>query len=160
MHVEAKLQALGLVLPAAPRIPPGITISFAWTRPRGNRIYVAGHAAQNADGSPAGPFGKVPTEVSLEAAQRAARDTALAILAGLKRELDDLDRVTAWLMVHGMVNAEPGYAETTNAGNGFSDLILELYGPEVGQHARTAVGVAALPLNNIVVIAAEVEVAS
>jgi hypothetical protein len=58
-----------------------------------------------------------------------------------------------------MVHAEPGYAQTTNVINGFSDLILELYGPEVGQHARTAVDVAALPLNNAVVIAAEVEVA-
>ena len=160
MHIEAKLNDLGLVLPAPLAVPPEIAISFAWTRRRGDRVYVAGHAAQHADGSPAVPFGKVPTEVSLEAAQQAARGTALAILASLKRELGDLDRVTAWLMVHGMVNAEPGYTETTNAINGFSDLILDLYGPEVGAHARTAVGVAALPLNNAIVIAAKVEVAS
>ena len=60
-------------------------------------------------------------------------------------------------MVYGMVNAEPGYAQITNAINGFSNLILELYGPAVGQHARIAVGMAALPLNNAVTIAAEVE---
>lgn len=160
MRIEAKLKELGLVLPASLTAPPGITIPFAWTRRRGDRVYVSGHGALNADGSPAGPFGKVPTQVSLEAAQQAARGTALAILASLKRELGDLDRVTAWLVVHGMVNAEPGYGETTNAINGFSDLILELYGPEVGQHARTAVGLAALPLNYAVVIAAEVEIAS
>ena len=157
MQIEERLQSLGLVLPAAPQIPPEIKISFAWTRRRGNRVYIAGHAAANPDGSPAGPFGKVPTEVSLEAAQAAARSTALAILGSLKRELADLDRVTAWLMVYGMVNAEPGYAQITNAINGFSDLILELYGPAVGQHARIAVGMAALPLNNAVTIAAEVE---
>ena len=159
MQVEAKLQTLGLVLPAAPKVPPGIKISFAWTRIHGNRNYVSGHSAQAPDGSFIGPLGKVPTEVSLEAAQAAARSTALSMLASLKRELGDLDRVTAWLMVYGMVNAEPGYGQTTNAINGFSDLILELYGPEVGQHAHVAVGMATLPLNNAVTIAAEVEFA-
>lgn len=79
------------------------------------------------------------------------------MLGSLQRELGDLDRVTAWLMVYGMVNAEPGYAQTTNAINGFSELILELYGPQIGQHARVAVGIVALPLNNAVTIAAEVE---
>jgi enamine deaminase RidA (YjgF/YER057c/UK114 family) len=160
MQIEAKLQALGLVLPAAPKAPAGIKISFAWTRRHGNRIYVSGHSAQAPDGSFTGPFGKVPTEVTLEAAQAAARSTALSILASLKRELEDLDRVAAWLMVYGMVNAEPGYAQTTNAINGFSDLIVELYGPQIGQHARIAVGMATLPLNNAVTIAAEVECAS
>ena len=160
MQVEAKLATLGLVLPAAPKAPPGIKISFAWVRKHGSRIYLSGHSAQAPDGSFVGPFGKVPTEVSLEAAQQAARATALSMLASLQRELGDLDRVTAWLMVYGMVNAEPGYAQTTNAINGFSDLILDLYGPEVGQHARMAVGMATLPLNNAVTIAAEVEFAS
>lgn len=160
MQIEAKLQALGLVLPAAPKALPGIKLSFAWTRTRGNRIYVSGHSAQAPDGSFIGPFGKVPTEVSLEAAQAAARSTALSMIASLQRELGDLDRVTAWLMVYGMVNAEAGYAQTTNAINGFSDLILELYGSEVGQHARMAVGMATLPLNNAVTIAAEVEFAT
>ena len=159
MHIEEKLHSLGLVLPAAPKTPPGFKFSFAWTRRRGNRIYLAGHSAQAPDGSFVGPFGKVPTEVSLEAAQEAARNTALSMLASLKRELGDLDRVTAWLMVYGMVNAEPGYPQTTNAINGFSDLVIDLYGVEVGQHARIAVGMATLPLNNAVTIAAEVEVA-
>ena len=159
MNIEAKLQALGLVLPPAPKAPPGITLSFAWTRIRGNRVYVAGHAAQAPDGTFVGPFGKVPSEVSLEAAQAAARGTALSMLASLKRAIGDLDRITAWLMVYGMVNADPGYGQTTNAINGFSDLIVELYGPEVGEHARIAVGMATLPLNNAVTIAAEVEIA-
>jgi len=159
MQIEAKLQALGLVLPQAPKLPPGLKLSFAWARMRGNRLYLAGHGPLAPDGSPLGPFGKVPTEVSLEAAQEAARSTVLSMLASLKREIGDLDRVTAWLMVSGMVNTEPGYGQTTNVINGFSDLILELYGPDIGQHARMAVGVAALPLNNAVIIAAEVEFA-
>ena len=79
MQIEAKLQTLGLVLPPAPIVPPTIKISFAWTRRCGNRVYVPGHAPLHPDGSPAGPFGKVPTEVSIEAAQQAARNTALAI---------------------------------------------------------------------------------
>src|SRR5260370_19726180 len=159
MQIEAKSEALGLVLQKAAKLPPGISISFAWARMHGIRLYVAGHGPLAPDGAHLGPFGKVPTKVSLEAAQEAARATALSMLASLKRKLGDLDRVTAWLMVSGMVNAEPGYGQTTNAINGFSDLILELYGPDIGQHARTAVGVAALPLNNAVIIAAEVEVA-
>lgn len=80
------------------------------------------------------------------------------MLGSLKQALGDLDRVTAWLMVHGMINAEPGYGQTTGVINGFSDLIVELYGEDVGRHARTAIGVAALPLNLCVVIAAEVEI--
>jgi hypothetical protein len=72
----------------------------------------------------------------------------------------DLDRVTAWLMVYAMVNADPGYPETTNVANGFSDLILELYGEEAGSHARMAVGMAALPLNYCFLAGAEVEIAA
>jgi hypothetical protein len=63
-------------------------------------------------------------------------------------------------MVYGMVNADPGYPQTTNVINGFSDLILELYGQEAGEHARMAVGMAALPLNVCVTIAAELQIQS
>lgn len=159
MNIEAKLQTLGLVLPAAPKTPPELKFSFAWLRRRRNHLYISGHSPQAPDGSFVGPFGKVPTDIALETTQQAARATALSILASIKREIGDLDRVTAWLMVYGMVNAEPGYTYTTNAINGFSDLILELFGLEIGQHARIAVGMAALPLNNAITIAAEVEFA-
>ena len=159
MHIEARLEARGLVLPEAPQVPPGLRISFAWARIRGTHVYLAGHSPQAPDGSFPGPFGKVPSEVSLEAAQTAARATAVSMLATLKRVLGDLDRVTAWLMVYGMVNADPGYPQTTTAINAFSDLVLDLYGPDVGQHARVAVGMATLPLNNAVTVAAEVELA-
>jgi enamine deaminase RidA (YjgF/YER057c/UK114 family) len=158
VRIEQRLEELGLVLPEAAKVPPGIRVSFSWVRVRGDRAFVSGHGALAPDGSPAGPFGKVPNEVSLEEAQESARNTALSMLGSLKRTLGDLDRVTAWLTVNGMVNTEPGYGQTTNVINGFSDLIVGLYGDDAGQHARTAIGVTALPLNLCVVIAAEVEI--
>jgi hypothetical protein len=92
----------------------------------------------------------------VEEGRRAVRLSALTILSSLKRELGDLDRVTAWLMVYGLVNAEPDFTITTNVINGFSDLTLEVYGPEAGEHARMAPGLATLPLGVPVTIAAEV----
>jgi enamine deaminase RidA (YjgF/YER057c/UK114 family) len=160
MQIEARLNEMGLVLPEPVKLPLGITTSFEWVRVRGNRAFMAGHAALNQDGTPAGPFGKVEQQVSLEEAYQSARQTALAVLASLKRTLGDLDRVTAWLMVNGFVNALPGTIQITNVINGFSDLILELYGQEAGQHARFAVGVAALPVNACVTAAAEVEISA
>jgi enamine deaminase RidA (YjgF/YER057c/UK114 family) len=103
-------------------------------------------------------LGKVGTEVSLEEAYQAARLVALAMLGSLKRELGDLDRVTAWLRVHGMVNSAPGFTRQPAVINGFSDLIIELYGHEAGQHARSAVGMAELPFGIPVEIEAEVEI--
>ena len=160
MKVEAKLEELGLVLPGPTKTPPGLVLPFSWVRVRGDRAYVSGHGTLNPDGSLARPLGKVGAEVSPGQGYEAARLTALAILASLKRELGDLDRVTAWLMVYGLVNAEPDFTLTTNVINGFSDLILELYGPEVGMHARMAPGLATLPLGVPVTIAAEVAIRS
>ena len=154
--VEARLRALGLELPAPLRLPPGMTLPFPWVRVHGQRAYVSGHAAQNLDGSLAEPRGKVGLEVSLEQAQHAARLTALAILGSLRRELGDLDRVTAWLRVFGMVNSAPGFQQQPLVINGFTELIVELYGPERGRHARSAVGMAELPLGIAVEIEAEV----
>jgi enamine deaminase RidA (YjgF/YER057c/UK114 family) len=111
----------------------------------------------NVDGTLAEPLGKVGAAVSLEQAYAAAQSTALGMLASLRRELGDLDRVTAWLRVFGMVNAAPGFTQTPAVINGFSDLILDLYGPEAGSHARSAIGVAELPLGIPVEIEAEVE---
>lgn len=158
MHIETQLTALGLVLPAPVKTPEGVRLPFASVRIRGNRAYIAGHGPQNPDGSLAQPLGKVGAEVSLEEGYHAARLTALSILASLKRELGDLDRVTAWLRVFGMVNSAPGFTQQPAVINGFSDLILELYGAEVGQHARSAVGMAELPFRLPVEIEAEVEI--
>lgn len=131
---------------------------FEWVRVFGNRAYVAGHGPQLADGSFAGPFGKVGAEVSPDQAYAAARLATLSILGNLKRALGDLDRIAAWLMVSGHVAVAPGFNRTTNVINGCSDLLLEIFGSENGAHARTAIGVAELPLGSPVVIAAEVAV--
>jgi enamine deaminase RidA (YjgF/YER057c/UK114 family) len=158
MQIEAKLAGLGLVLPEPLKAPPGMRLPFANVRVRGNRAYIAGHGPQNPDGSLAQPLGKVGSDLTLEEGYQAARLVAVTILGSLKRTLGDLDRVTAWLRVFGMVNAAPGFTQMPSVINGFSDLILELYGPEVGQHARSAVGMAELPAGIPVEIEAEVEI--
>jgi len=157
MHIEAKLEALGLVLPEPMRVPSGLRMPFSWVRVRGNRAYISGHIALNPDGSVAEPLGKVGAEVSAEEGYESARLVALAHLASLKRALEDLDRVTAWLRVFAMVNVAPGFDRTPLVTNGYSDLILELYGPEVGTHARSSIGMR-IPLNAPVNCEAEVEI--
>jgi enamine deaminase RidA (YjgF/YER057c/UK114 family) len=158
MRVEAKLEELGLALPQPTKTPPGLVLPFSWVRVRGDRAYASGHVPLNPDGSFAEPFGKVGAEVSPEQGYEAARLVALAMLGNLKRALGDLDRVVAWLRVFGMVNSAPGFDRQPNVINGFSDLILELYGPEAGDHARSAVGMAGLPLGMPVEVEAEVEI--
>jgi enamine deaminase RidA (YjgF/YER057c/UK114 family) len=158
MSVEAKLEEMGLVLPNPTKTPPGLVLPFSWVRVRGERAYVSGHAPLDPDGSFAGPVGKVGAEVSEQEAYAAARLTALAILASVKRALGNLNRVGAWLRVFGMVNSAPGFDRQPNVINGFSNLILELYGSEVGDHARSAVGMAELPLGMPVEIEAEIEI--
>ena len=157
--VEDKFKALNLSLPEPFKSSPDMKIPPSWIRVRGSRAFISGHGPQNPDGAIAGPLGKVGSDdVTLEQAYQAARLATLSILGTLKRELGDLDRVTAWLMVSGFVNVAPGFTQTTAVINGCSELILELYGPEVGQHARTAMGVATTPFGLPVVIAAEVEI--
>lgn len=158
MRIEAKLEALGLALPQAMKAPAEMRLPFAPVRVRGNRAYLSGHGPQHADGTLAEPLGKVGGDLTLEQGYAAARLTALTILGALQRELGDLDRVVAWLRVFGMVNAAPGFTQTPQVINGFSDLILELYGPEVGAHARSAIGVAELPAGIPVEVEAEVEI--
>jgi len=157
--VEAKLLELSLVLPKPMKSPPGMRLPFAWVRVRGNRAYISGHGPLNPDGSLASPLGKVGRDVAPEQAYESARLVALAVLSSLRRELGDLDRVVAWLRVFGMVNSAPGFNQQPSVINGFSDLIMELYGPEAGTHARSAVGTAELPLGIPVEIEAEVEIA-
>ncbi len=158
-EIEARLTAMGLSLHAPLQAPPGMRLPFAFVRVRGDRAYISGHGPTHPDGVLAGPFGRVGAEVTVEQGYEAARLTALTILSSLKRELGSLDRVTAWLRVFGMVNSAPGFSQQPAVINGFSDLILELYGQERGQHARSAVGMAGLPLNLPVEIEAEVEIA-
>ena len=88
----------------------------------------------------------------------AARLTALSILGSLKRALGDLDRVTSWVRVFGMVNSAPGFNQQPSVINGFTDLTLDLYGAEAGAHCRSAVGLAELPFDIPVEIEGEVEI--
>lgn len=158
-RIEAKLAEMGLALPQPLQMPPGVRMSlpFAWVRVRGKRAFVSGHVALNPDGTIAQPLGKVGAEVSPDEGYAAARLVALAQLASLQRALGDLDRITAWLRVFAMVNVAPGFDQTPRIANGFSDLILELFGADIGTHARSAVGMV-LPLNAPVECEAEVEI--
>ncbi len=156
--IEEKLKELGLRLPQPVKVPSDIKLPFSFVRVRGNRAFIAGHGPQNPDGTIAQPLGKVGSDLSLEQGYQAARLTALSILGNLKRKLGDLDRVSAWLRVFGMVNAASGFNQLPQVINGFSDLILELYGSERGAHARSAVGLAELPFSMPVEIEAEVEI--
>jgi enamine deaminase RidA (YjgF/YER057c/UK114 family) len=155
MRIEDRLTSLGLYLPEPARVPPDVVLDFAWARVHGDRVYVSGHGPQAADGSVIGPFGRVGAEVTPEQAVEAAKLATLAVLGSVKRAIGDLDRVAAWLRVDGFVLAAPGFDRTTNVVNGCSRLLVDLFGAEVGGHARTAMGVAATPLSCPVVIAAE-----
>jgi enamine deaminase RidA (YjgF/YER057c/UK114 family) len=153
--VEQRVSELGLQLPPEPLLPPGVRIPFDWVRVVGEWCVLSGHGALGCDGAPCGPFGRVPGEVPLEAAQESARLTLLAMLSSLRLALGSLDRVRDWVTLSGFVNADPGYAQTTAVLNPASDLLLEVFG-EHGRHARSAIGVAALPLNLPVIMSAEV----
>ena len=95
--------------------------------------------------------------MSLEQGHVAARLTALAILGSLQRALGDLDRISAWTRVFGMVNSAPGFNRQPSVINGFSELILEVFGMDRGAHSRSAVGMAELPFGIPVEIEGEVE---
>ena len=155
MRVEARLRELGLVLPPPLAAPPGVVLPFSPVRIVGDRALISGHGPQNPDGTSAGPLGKVDRDLTVEQGYQAARLVALSVLGSLQRELGDLDRVVAWLRVFGMVSSSPGFQRQPAVINGFSDLIIELYGP-AGAHARSAVGLAELPFGIPVEIEAEV----
>jgi enamine deaminase RidA (YjgF/YER057c/UK114 family) len=154
-RIEDRLRSLGLTLPPPLTPPPGVVLPFRFVHVVGRRALISGHGPQNPDGTLV-TTGKVGREVSLEDGYAAAKLTGLAILGSLKRALGDLDRVAAWGRILGMVNSAPGFNRQPLVINGFSDLILELYGPDVGAHSRSAVGLAELPFDIPVEIEGEV----
>jgi enamine deaminase RidA (YjgF/YER057c/UK114 family) len=159
--IQFKLDTLGLKIPEKLKVPPNVKTPSTWVRIRGDKAYISGHGPQNPDGCIAGPFGKVGSavhEISVEQAYQSAKLTALSILGSLKREIGNLDKVTAWLQVRVMINTGPGFIHTAKVANGFSDLIILLYGHERGMHARSAIGVQALPLDLPVIIDALAEI--
>ncbi len=155
--IEHRLDSLGLVLPAPLRLPAGVELPFPWVRIVGTRALISGHGPTDADGSLARPLGKVGRDVSLEQAANAARLTALAILGSLRRELGDLDRIACWSRIFGMVNSAPGFKRQPAVLNGFTEIIVQVFGAERGAHARSAVGMAELPFDIPVEIEGEVE---
>jgi enamine deaminase RidA (YjgF/YER057c/UK114 family) len=154
-RVEERLAELGLELPRPFAAPAGVEFRFDLVRISGDVAYVSGHGP--VDGSETRMQGKVGSELTVEQGYDAARLTGLSILASLKAELGELDRVTGWLKALGLVNCAPGFNATPAVINGFSELILELWGDE-GRHARSAIGAAELPFDWPVEIEAVVAV--
>ena len=132
-------------------------LPFQFVRVTSGRAFISGHGPQAIDGSVAKPLGKVGSDLSVEEGYACARAVGVSILGSLKRALGDLDRIAAWNRVFGMVNSASGFNRQPAVINGFSDLILELYGSEVGAHSRSAVGMAELPFDIPVEIEGEVE---
>jgi enamine deaminase RidA (YjgF/YER057c/UK114 family) len=157
MNIEAKLESVGLVLPEAATYKPSVEGPPVPVLVRSTIAYVSGASARNPDGTSYPAKGKVQSEVSPEEAHEAARLTALTILSELKREIGDLDRISAWLNVIGFVNADPGFSRTSYVISGFSDFIIDLFGPEIGTHARSTPGASTLAGNACVIITATVE---
>jgi hypothetical protein len=154
--IADRLAELDLTLPPPVVVPDGVVLPFDMVRVVGDRAIISGHGPQGPDGSVAGPLGRVPDVVSVEQAYESARLTGLSILGDLERALGDLDRVAAWGRVFGMVWSAPDFHHQPAVINGFSDLILDVFGPVVGGHARSAVSVASLPFRIPVEIEAEV----
>ena len=154
--IADRLAELGLTLPAPPAAPPGVRLPFEFVRVHGDFAYVSGHGPF--DGDRVLVTGRVGGEVSVEQAYEAARATGLSMLASLERELGDLDRVTAWIKALGFVSCAEGFNTTPAVINGFSDLILELWG-EAGRHARSAIGAGELPFGMPVEVEAVVALA-
>jgi enamine deaminase RidA (YjgF/YER057c/UK114 family) len=154
-RIGDKLAELGLELPAPPSAPPGVVLPFKWVRVSGDHAYVSGHGPL--DGGDVLVRGKVGADVTPERGYEAARLTALSMLASLAQELGDLDRVTGWVKALGLVNCAPGFSGTPGVINGFSELVMELWG-DAGSHARSAIGAAELPFEMSVEVEAIVEV--
>ena len=154
--IEERLTEMGLELPAPVSAPQGVRLPFDRVRVHGDFAYVSGHGPF--DGNRVLATGRVGAEVDVEQAYEAARATGLSMLASLKQELGDLDRVTAWIKALGFVNCAEGFDVTPAVINGFSDLILELWG-EAGRHARSAIGAGELPFGMPVEVEAVVALA-
>lgn len=157
MNIEQRLNELGFVLPKP--MDTG-ALPFDLVRADGNHLYLSGHVPTDAAGAMAGPFGKVGDQISEDQAYDIAANIALGLCASLQAYLGDLDRVEKWLRLFGMVNAAPGFNKIPGVINGCSDRILQIFGPEVGTHARSAVGMAELPFSVPVEIEAEVKIRS
>jgi len=148
--LEDKIESLGIKLPSPPT-PAGSYVAVVKT---GNLLFISGQIPM-VDGKLL-YTGKV-TDENLETAQQSAKTCAINILAQLKRELGDFEKVSKIVRLSGFVNSDPGFSQHPKVINAASDLVFEIFG-EKGRHSRIAVGVANLPLNSMTEIDAIVEV--
>ena len=151
MTAEQRLEELNIQLPDAPQ-------PVAIYRPAvqvGNLLFVSGHGPNRADGTQI--TGKVGVELTAEEAKEAARVTGLCILSTVRSTLGSLDRVVRVVKVLGMVNATPDFGDQPQVINGFSELMMEVFG-DPGKGARSAVGMGSLPGNIPVEVEAIFEV--
>lgn len=150
--IESRLEELGVTLPE-PLVPPG---TFQLVKVHDGLAYIAGHGPF--DGPTPLVQGLVGRDLTVDEGYQAARLTGLSILASLKRELEDLDRVTQWIRAVGYVHCAPDFGQNATVVNGFSDLIVELWG-QAGRHARSAPGQGPSPLNVPIIVDAIAAVA-
>jgi enamine deaminase RidA (YjgF/YER057c/UK114 family) len=143
MGAEAQLKAKNLTLPTV-ATPMGNYVTAVRT---GNLLYLAGHGPIRSDGKKA-MSGKVGKDLTVEQGYAVAREVGLNLLASTRQHLGSLDKVKRVVKVLGMVNCAEGFGDQPKVINGFSDLMVEVFGEAIGKHARSAVGMAALP-NNI-----------
>lgn len=153
VHIEARIAQLGYTLPKEPPAPKGNYMGY--TR-RGNMIWLAGHLPQKADGTLV--LGRLGENTTVEQGQEAARIATLNMLATVRAACGDLDKVKKIIKVTGFVNSHPDFTAQPSVLNGCSDLFGEIFGTEIGRHARAALGVNTLPLGVAVEIEAIVEV--
>src|SRR5512145_2392468 len=143
MSAEARLKERNITLPAQPT-PMANYVSAVRT---GALLFLSGHGpVRGKEGKPS-VTGKVGKELTLEQGYQAAREVGLNLLATTRTTLGSLDKVKRVVKVLGMVNSAPGFGDQPKVINGFSDLMVEVFGEAVGKHARSAVGMAALPVN-------------
>jgi enamine deaminase RidA (YjgF/YER057c/UK114 family) len=153
-RIESRLQELGLRLPE-PFASAGREYNFKLVKVHAGLAYIAGHGPF--DGRTPLVQGRLGEDLTVEQGYEAARLTALAILASLKAELGSLDRVTEWIRAVGFVQAAPDFHDNPLVVNGFSDLIVELWG-EAGRHARSAPGQGPSPSNVPIIVEALVAI--
>jgi len=147
--IDEKIKSLGINLP----IPPSPAGSYIPVVRSGNLLYVSGQIPME-DGKVAFT-GKV-SDINIETAQKSARICAINILAQLKKELGDLEKISKIVRISGFVNSVPEFTQQPKVINAASDLLYEIFG-ECGKHSRIAVGVSSLPLNSMTEIDAIVE---
>lgn len=140
VDAEQRIKDLGIEL-ITPKPP---TANYLKAKTMGNVVYLAGTGPDRPDGTQV--IGKLGSELSLEEGIEAARFAGISLLSSLKAEIGDLNRVKNIVRAKGMVNADPSFTQHSQVINGFSDLMVEVFG-EKGKHARAAIGMGSLPSN-------------